>query len=184
MCGGSLFCGRAGPCISPLLFTDDSLFFFHASLEQCLQFKLLLSWYGKASGQLVNFVKSAVCFSPNVGNDISYNLVEALGVVKVNCHEKYLGLPSFAEHNKRGLFDSIRDRIWKRLNNWKSKFFSMDGRKIPIKPVIQSIPTYTMSLFKLPKLFIKDIHVCSLLGGRFRCQAQNALVHLGASLQT
>ncbi|XP_062075987.1 uncharacterized mitochondrial protein AtMg00310-like [Humulus lupulus] len=34
----------------------------------------------------------------------------------------------------------------------------MAGREVLIKAVIQSIPTYTMSLFKLPMSFVNSIH--------------------------
>ena len=34
---------------------------------------------------------------------------------------------------------------------WKEKFISKAERKVLIKVVAQAIPTYTMSLFKIPK---------------------------------
>jgi hypothetical protein len=47
-------------------------------------------------------------------------------------------------------FKSIKDRIWKRLHDWKNKFLSQAGKEILLKAVIQTIPTYNMSIFLLP----------------------------------
>ena len=34
---------------------------------------------------------------------------------------------------------------------WKEKFISKVGRKVLIKTIAQAIPTYSMSVFKIPK---------------------------------
>lgn len=40
---------------------------------------------------------------------------------------------------------------------WKTKFFSSAGREILIKAVVQAVPTYTMSVFRLPTTLIHDL---------------------------
>lgn len=60
-------------------------------------------------------------------------------------------------HVKKKSFSIIKERIWKKLKRWKEKLLSQVGREILIKAMIQAIPTYTMSCFKLPKGLIKDI---------------------------
>ena len=49
--------------------------------------------------------------------------------------------------------------MWKKLQGLKEKILSQVGREVLIKSVIQAIPTYSMSCFKLPKGLIKDIEV-------------------------
>ncbi|KAK9112464.1 hypothetical protein Scep_019983 [Stephania cephalantha] len=57
---------RGAPPISHLLFADDSLFFFRASLEEAQCMKSLLNKYERASGQAINLSKSAMFLSrPN-----------------------------------------------------------------------------------------------------------------------
>ena len=41
---------------------------------------------------------------------------------------------------------------------WKEKFISKAGREILIKIVTQSIPTYTMGIFKIPKTLFDIIN--------------------------
>ena len=41
---------------------------------------------------------------------------------------------------------------------WKEKFISKAGRDVLIKTMAQAIPTYAMSLFKLPKSMCDSIN--------------------------
>jgi hypothetical protein len=64
----------------------------------------------------------------------------------------------------------IKGRVQKILDGWKERFLSKGGNKILIKTVIQAIPTYSMSIFLLPK------QLCSTLNGlinRFLCGHQH-----------
>ncbi|KAL5560692.1 hypothetical protein UlMin_036903 [Ulmus minor] len=85
-------------------------------------------------------------------------MVAFLGVQRVRCHETYLGLPCYSGKNKKGLFSSIRDRVWNKLCSWKSKLLSVGGREVLSKTVVQAIPAYTMSLFKIPLSLIRELH--------------------------
>lgn len=37
------------------------------------------------------------------------------------------------------------------MSNWKIKFLSSASKKVLLKVVLQAIPTYTLSIFLLPK---------------------------------
>ncbi|XP_060969810.1 uncharacterized protein LOC133037014 [Cannabis sativa] len=153
-----LQCGRRGPVISHLLFANDCFFFLEASVASCVRFRETLHQYENASGQLVNLRKLAVCFSSSIPLDFCEYLAHILGVPLVPCHDKYLGLPCFAGKSKSGLFQSIKDKIWNKLFGWKSKIFSSGRREVLLKSVIQAIPTYAMSLFRLLVGLINEIH--------------------------
>ena len=43
------------------------------------------------------------------------------------------------------------------MQGWKEKLLSQAGKEIMIKAVVQSIPTYSISLFRLPIGLLKDI---------------------------
>ena len=59
-------------------------------------------------------------------------------------------MPSLVGRNKKTSFNYIKERIWRKTQGWKEKLLSQAGREILIMAVIQVIPTYTMSCFKLP----------------------------------
>ncbi|KAL5567328.1 hypothetical protein UlMin_030492 [Ulmus minor] len=73
-------CGNFGPTISHLFFADNSLLFVEATPASCFTIKNVLSIYEAASGQLVNYSKSAVCFGPRIGAEAIAQMVTILGV--------------------------------------------------------------------------------------------------------
>uniref|UniRef100_A0A803Q3X2 Reverse transcriptase n=1 Tax=Cannabis sativa TaxID=3483 RepID=A0A803Q3X2_CANSA len=150
--------GRYGLSVSHLFFADDSLIFMDADMESCQRFKGLLYLYSAASGQLVNYHKSKVCFGRNVAREARQQLASFMGVREVENHGKYLGLPSFVGRNKKEFLDQIKNKVWAKMKGWKSSMFSMAGKEVLIKAVVQAIPTYTMSCFRLSKKTISSIH--------------------------
>lgn len=57
---------RGGPPISHLLFADDSLVFCRETEEECNKLMEVLKTYQDASGQEVNYTKSAITFSKDI----------------------------------------------------------------------------------------------------------------------
>jgi hypothetical protein len=55
-------------------------------------------------------------------------------------------------------FMHIKDRVSKQVNDWKSKLLSQAGKEVLLKSVVQAIPTYSMSIFLLPKELCKEIN--------------------------
>jgi hypothetical protein len=44
------------------------------------------------------------------------------------------------------------------MQGWKEKFLSHAGKEILLKAVVQAIPTYTMSVFRVPKALCNEIN--------------------------
>ena len=68
-------------------------------------------------------------------------------------------MPALVGQAKKRSFIYIKGRVWKKLQGWKEKLLSVTSREVLIKAVIQAIPTYTMSCFKLQKGLIKELEV-------------------------
>ena len=72
-------------------------------------------------------------------------------------YETYLGLPAVVGRNKKASLRYIKERIWNKLQGWKEKLLSQAGREVLLKAVVQAIPTFAMSCFKLPVSLCNEI---------------------------
>lgn len=75
----------------------------------------------------------------------------------VSRHEKYLGLPSMVGRNKRKFFHDIKLRVISKILSWQHKYFSSGGNEVLLKAIAQAVPTYAMSVFKIPLGLCEDI---------------------------
>uniref|UniRef100_A0A803PD18 Reverse transcriptase domain-containing protein n=1 Tax=Cannabis sativa TaxID=3483 RepID=A0A803PD18_CANSA len=138
---------RRAPMISHLFFVDDSLLFCQADECSCLAIKRVLDTYHQASGQLINPEKFVMSFSPNTTLAAQVFFYCHLSLPVRECHERYLGLPSYSERDKKELFSNIKKRIWKLMQSWNEIVFSAGGREVLLKAVVQSILTYVAPRF-------------------------------------
>lgn len=95
---------RSGPAISHLLFADDSLVFCRATKEECQTLMTLLKIYQDASGQQVNYSKSAITFAKGIPAVEQNALMQLTGISKVGGFGRYLGLPEKIGKKKKGGF--------------------------------------------------------------------------------
>lgn len=104
---------------------------------------------------LVNFSikkKIAIFFSSNTLEEVRNIITNVVDIKAIGGLEKYLNLPTLIGRNKVIQFQYILVKIWTKMSNWKIKFLSGAGKEILLKSVLQVIPTYTMSIFLLPKV--------------------------------
>jgi hypothetical protein len=71
----------------------------------------------------------------------------------------YLGMPSMIGRSKKSTFAYIKDRIWKKINSWRSRPISKASKEIMIKSILQAIPTYVMSIYILPDATVNEIEI-------------------------
>ncbi|XP_058742418.1 uncharacterized protein LOC131614899 [Vicia villosa] len=148
---------RGAPSVSYLLFTNDCFLFCRANLSEVNNIMEILRVHVDASGQDINLSKSEVFFSRNISRPTQEDLASIMGVKHVMGTGTYLGLPSLTGRSKKDTFGYVKDRIWKKINAWRSRPISKAGKEVMIKSVLQSIPSYIMSLFILPDGIVKDI---------------------------
>ncbi|XP_042944625.1 uncharacterized protein LOC122278510 [Carya illinoinensis] len=86
--------------------------------------------------------------SSNSKEEDKRRIMQSDGAVMKGTYESYLGLSPVVGNSKDNAFRSIKERVWKKINNWKNSFLSAVGKEVLIKAVLQAVPTYTMSLGK------------------------------------
>ncbi|XP_075499819.1 uncharacterized protein LOC142538372 [Primulina tabacum] len=117
------------PIISHLFLADDSLIFFKATREDNIQVWNCLNLYEKASGQVVNFDKSALTFSPSTCSHTKTDIMDVMDVPMVHGHDIYLGLPTFSVRKKRLQFGYLRERVEQKIKSWSNRLYSTGGRE-------------------------------------------------------
>ena len=99
------------PVISHLLFADDSLLFFRASIQQATLVRGLLNTYALATGQLINPSKCSILFSDNCLVTKAGGVKSILEVTQEVFDPKYLGLPVPEGRMHKGKFETLQDRL-------------------------------------------------------------------------
>lgn len=148
---------RNAPSISHLLFADDCYFFFKSTQEEANNMRGILNKYAMLSGQMVNYGKSDIVFSPNTGRTERDSICESLGVNEKGKPGKYLGMPMYVGRSKREVFGFLSDRVQKKIQSWCNKELSKAGKITLIKSSAQTTPTFMMSLFIIPDSICDEI---------------------------
>lgn len=89
-------------------------------------------------------------FNPNTSKVIKNEIKSRFGAQVIKQHEKYLGLPSLIERNKKNSFREIKEK----LAGWKEKLLLKARKEVLIKVVAQAILAYAISASKSLILFV------------------------------
>ncbi|KAG8493182.1 hypothetical protein CXB51_010592 [Gossypium anomalum] len=119
-------------------------------------FTEILESFEKMSGQSINLDKNMVYFSPNTPTSQRATLSGLLKMKVVSNLDGYLGLPIPIGKKKSAAFHGILDRVAKRIDSWSKRLLSNGGKKIFIKSILQSIPTYAFLVFYAPNSVLEE----------------------------
>ncbi|XP_060968448.1 uncharacterized protein LOC115710694 [Cannabis sativa] len=148
---------RRAPSITHLLFADDSFLFCTADKRSCETLHHALSIYSKASGQMVNFAKSSILFSPNTRTEVRSLFFQTFQLEGRAFITTYLGLPQCLSRVKYPAFTFLKDKVATIFHSWNHKWFSRAGKETLIKAVLQAIPSYAMACYRIPTKICKEI---------------------------
>jgi len=135
-------------------FTDDTLLLGGASTIIARKFKFLLDKYMRYSGGQVNQQKSCI-YGWNTSAQVLHSIATILGV---SCnyewsHFTYLGLPISIGPLKAEVWDTVIDKMKRKVQRWGSIWLNPAGRIILLKSGISSLPLYQFSLLQAPASF-------------------------------
>ncbi|GMP98870.1 hypothetical protein CsSME_00046588 [Camellia sinensis var. sinensis] len=142
--------------ISHLQFADDTIIFCEGELEEVMNIKRVLRCFEVLSGLRINYHKSVVC-GVGIQEEQTKVFAEALNCISKKLPFNFLGLPLGANLRQRSTWSPVMDKIQKKLTSWKRKLMSFVGRLTLIKSALSNLPTYFLSIFKMPKGAVNTI---------------------------
>jgi len=144
--------------LNHLFFADNSMSFCKANSVEWRRLFKILGIYEAGSGQKINIQKTTIFFSRNTSAEKREEILSLSGLTEANRIDIYLGLLCLVGESRVQAFNSIKDRIWRKLQDWKVKFLSQAGKEILLKAMIQAIPTYNISVLQLPITQCREIN--------------------------
>jgi hypothetical protein len=136
--------------LSILQYADDTVIFMGHDLAKALNMKLILSTFEQLSGLKINFHKSEIfCFGKAKDHEVFYSQLFGCAMGKYTF--RYLGLPMHTRKLSNKDWQTIENRIEKKLSDWKGKMLSIGDRLILINSVLSSLPMFMMSFFNSQK---------------------------------
>ena len=61
--------------------------------------------------------------------------------------------------NRSASLNFIKERVWGKIQGWKEKMLSQASKEVLLKAIVQVIPTFAMSCFRLPVGLCRDIEM-------------------------
>lgn len=114
--------------------------------------------YTSATGQLINEAKCSIMFADVcVLLDSARGSKNTLGVVSEEFEDLYLGLPVLEGRMNIEKNQALQASLSKRFFDLGEKQASSGVKETLIKSIAQGIPTYMMSVFKLPASTCEDL---------------------------
>ncbi|XP_022001404.1 uncharacterized protein LOC110898836 [Helianthus annuus] len=145
-----------GPTVSHLLYADDAIIMGDWSRDNILNVVRILRCFHSCSSLQNKFTKSNL-----FGRGLIKGEVEDMAVL-VGCKAatlpfKYLGLTVRVNMNCISNCRPVFDIFEKRLALWKAFFLSIGWRVTLIQSVLESLPSYFLSLYQAPIKVLADL---------------------------
>nr|XP_029144810.1 uncharacterized protein LOC114924424 [Arachis hypogaea] len=145
-----LLVGRDSVELSHLQFADDIILFSPPEEKTIKNYKRLLRCFELMSGLSINFDKSSL-ITVNCDEQWVQCMCHFLGCKGGSLPVKYLGIPLGPNPRLVKTWKPIIDKVEEKLSLWKAKLQNKVGKLVLIKSVLNSLPMYYLSLFKMPK---------------------------------
>ncbi|GJY21255.1 RNA-directed DNA polymerase, eukaryota [Tanacetum coccineum] len=136
--------------ISHLFYADDVMFIGKWTCENVNALMMMLQWFFLAYGLKVNMQKSSLCSVGVRSSDIQ-SMADRYGCLATNIPFTHLGVKVGVNMSKINFWNEVVQKVRSKLSSWKAKTLSVGGRLTLIKSVLGAIPTYYLSLYKVPE---------------------------------
>jgi hypothetical protein len=131
------------------LYADDVAVFIKPTKHDLEVTNYILSIFTEASGLTTNLDKTQ--FYPIRCGQANLDFL-AQNNMSLSCFPcTYLGLPLHTKKLPTSILQSLIQKIANRLPGWKRNFLTYPGRELLVKSVLSTMPTYFLTVFKMPK---------------------------------
>ena len=149
--------GKSNVSLKHLQFADDILIFAPRNPTCITNYFRILDVFALISGLKLNYNKSCFISWNSTDQDWAKETAKNTGCLHSSCRFTYLGFPLGDNMNRCSVWKPVMEKIQHRLASWKSKILSRAGRHTLIKSVLNSLPVYYMSMFKMLKAIVLKI---------------------------
>ena len=134
----------------PLLqYVDDTIFFMEGSVAAAEKVSTLLDMFSDFSGLSLNRAKSTF-IGFGMSEEERDRCARIMSTPAGSLRIRYLGLPLVEGRMTVREWQPILEAMERRLGGWQARLLSCGGRLVLLKAVLSAIPTYFMSVFRLP----------------------------------
>ncbi|XP_074274110.1 uncharacterized protein LOC141597542 [Silene latifolia] len=141
---------RYAPTLSHLFYADDALLCCKATPSSFETLRNLFKDFEYASGQMINFNKSFIKFSPNAPEDYRAHLTSILKMKPVPTFGTYLGVPIDIPRKRFELFHPYIDKITTRIASWSALHLSQPCKLIIISAILLASLNHVFSSVPVP----------------------------------
>ena len=134
---------------------DDIIIFIESLVNKAVLIYGCLTVYQLGSGQKINFDKSRIYFI-KIPQPVKDQIINVFCCLEGELSCKYLGVPIFSKQPNVHTWDFLIQKFEQKLSSWKSTL-SLAEKVVLIKLIFCNLPTYIMSIFKIPESVINKI---------------------------
>ncbi|XP_057747667.1 uncharacterized protein LOC130966862 [Arachis stenosperma] len=142
--------------LSHLQFADDTILFCPPEEETIKNYQRLLRCFELMLGLRINFDKSSL-IPINCDGQWVQRMCKLLGCKGDTLSVKYLGISLGENPRLMKIWNPIIDKVEEKLNLWKAKVLNKAGKLVLVKSVLNSLPVYYLSLFKMSKAVVEKL---------------------------
>ena len=149
--------GKEKVSLKHLQFADDMLIFAPKNSLCITNYFRILDVFAMMSGLSLNCSKSCFILWSSRDHEWTRDIASSVGCRHSTCPFTYLSFLLGDNMNKCSAWKLVMDKIQSRLATWKAKILSRAGQLTLIKSVLNTLPIYYMSMFKMPKVIASKI---------------------------